>query len=568
MASLFKYLVLPLAFFVCTLEVAAQKTTLEYNQQAKQAYNQQQYDEVINAATLSLNVSLNGEAYWWRALGYYYKQNYPLAISDITKAIPYYTSVKSSLGNLYALRGDAKYNSYDYKAAIEDYDYLLKNYEYSNKKRIYENLANSYTQLGDYQGAITSYTNAISNTTNSNDLSDLYHKRGLVRDGHGDADDIIMSDFNSAIRLNKQNAEAFYSRGALNFINKKFDAARADLTEAAVLFEKNGKTTENMRKICQSYSTLAGTYYNTQNYDEAKEYYLKAIQYDSTYGYNYWNLGKLNSRVWKKYEEASTYFKKAARLISNKIDKSDCLSDYFFNERANLKFNVAMEIINSAIANEPENAFHYWDKAYLLSLRKDRDAIKQYDKALSLKIKDSSQKAALYLERGRFKMKMNDVQGALFDIQNSIAYKPSYSNYYALGTLFKTAMKQTELANGNFQKAMSFAIIGPKQNDTTSDYAYAAAAMGDKITAERFIKNRIIDASSKIGALANEYHNAACIYSILGNFSKALIYLELSLQAGYTDFEHMLHDDDLEPLTKLPEYKTLLVNYKVPTPIY
>lgn len=565
-------LFLLIATLLFSYSAVAQSTTADYNVKAKQAYDKKDYDGVINAATLSLNVALNGEAYWWRGLGYYYKKNYELSVSDYTKAMSYYQSSKSSLGNLYVLRGEAKFGMKNYQEAIADYTTTLNYYEYNDKKKLYRNLAKAYEQKNDYNGVLLCYDNLIKLETYSVVLAELYHDRAIVKLNIGNIRDdyaSVLSDINTAIEKNNYYGEAYYDRGSVYYNKGKFDLARADFKEAVRLFEMREKTKENVQLLSTSYFSLAGTFHETGKYEEAKANYLKTLQFDSANGYAYWNLAKITSDIDKKIEEASMLYQKAQRYIFQKEDRRAFYLNYFLNECKNLKYRSALDIINKAIASDAENAFFYWNRGYVHRLRNDyTESVKNYDKALSLEIKDSGQRSSCYLERGQIKMKLNDVQGALLDFQQSIALYPSYDNYMALGNLFKKGMKQMEIAVGNYQKAIEFTISGAQRKDTNSNYAYASAAIGDRRTAERFIKKKIIEASAKIGELAGEYHNAACIYTTLGDIPKALIYLELSLQAGYSDYTHMLDDADLEPLYKLPEYTALLQKYKVPLPVY
>lgn len=560
------FLVLFVMLFVYTISA---QTTAEYNKQAKAAYDKSDYDGVVNAATLSLNVSLNGEAYWWRALGYRYKKNYVLAISDVTKAISYYSGTKSSLANLYSLRADMRFEMNNYDEAIDDYELALS-YEVGDKKKVYRNLIKSYEAVSEPGGAIPYYDDLIKLETNVTIQSDLLYSRAVAKSQYSDYSlkDII-SDINKAIEKNRQNSDALYIRGNWYIDEKKYELAKADFSEVIRILEVKSKSKEDTIKIAGSYLILGSIFHDAKDYDRAKQYYQKVLRYEPNNGSVYWNMGRLKSVIDKNYEGASSDYRAAVKLLKEKSDKAKCYIDLYVHERAFLQFNKAMEAIDGAIAIYPNNGSYYWDKGYLLKIKKDNnEALKSYNKALTLGINDSTSRAAFYLERGRFKLSTNDAQGALSDIQNAIALRPGYENYKALGDVFKIGMKQIDLADGNYQKAIRYTISGVQNQDTSSNYAYAVAAMGDKKTAERFVKKMIIDASSKVGALANEYHNAACIYTTLGNYSKAFEYLELSLQTGYTDFEHMLHDADLEPLYKLPEYKAILAKYKVPIPVY
>lgn len=548
------------------------QTTTEYNAQAKQANSKGDYDGVINAATLSLNVSLNGEAYWWRAIGYYNKKNYTLAVSDATKAMSYYTNNQSSTGNLYVLRADSKFYSKDYDGAILDYLSALE-YDISNKKSVYLNLIKAYESYGDYKNIIECYRAILKFETNSTEQSRLLYRRALAKSYLSEyTDNDIINDLNSAITKNNQNFDAIFYRGTFQYDLKKYDSAKSDLEVAAAIIAKRPKNEDNLLLLTNCYIYLADILTLEKKYVEVKNIYQKLLQYEPNSGYAYWGLGLLSSAESKSYSETLSYYQKADTYIKS-ISLSSVIKfylNYYSFERKHLQFKQALEVLNKAIMYNPSNFLLYWDKGYIHELKKEYDeGVKSYDKAFSLMTtKDSAQRASMYTDRGLLKLKTNNIQAALLDIQTSIALKPSYENYMALGKIFKIGMKQTDLANGNFQKAMAYTITGMQKKDTNSNYAYAAAAMGDRKTAERFIKKMIIEASAKAGELANEYHNAACIYTTLGDIGKALEYLELSLKAGYSDFEHMLHDADLEPLYSLQAYKNLLLKYKVPTPVY
>lgn len=556
--------------FLLISYLAIGQTSADYNKQARTANEKGDNDGIINAATLSLNVALNGEAYWWRAIGYKNKKNYTLAISDATKAMSYYTNDNSSTGRLYELRANAYFDMGDYDYAVDDMEKMRDNYGFSKNKTFLGKLVLGYVQLQEFDNAVSTYSDIIKLTTSNIELSDLYFKRALVK-GKDLSYTIkeIMDDLDVAITKNRQNIEALYERGVMHLDNKSYVLCKTDMLEVVRLLDGRAKNSNDTLMLASGHLVLGAIYYDNKNYDEAKASYVKTLRYNNKSGYAFWNLGRIKSEIDKDYEAATADYKKAITLLTTNTDKVNCYIDYYLHERRNLKFNKAMDAIDAAIIISPNDATLYWDKAYLYKLKNDKtEALRNYNKAFSIGLKDSTQRAGFYLERGQFKLSNNDPQGALLDIQNSIALRPGYNNYKALGDVFKIGMKQTELANGNYQKAMSYTISGTQKKDTSSNYAYAAAAMGDKVTAERFIKKMIIDASAKIGALADEYHNAACIYTTLGNFSKAFEYLELSLQAGYNSFEHMLHDADLEPLYKLPEYKNLLVKYKVPVPVY
>lgn len=556
---------------VVLLSSAAQaQTTTSYNQAAKASYDKKDYDGVINNATLSINVAANGEAYWWRGLAYYYKASYSVAISDITKAMTYYTNDKVNLGHLYALRGDAKRLMKNFDGAATDYEYLIANTSFTDKKRINKDLAYCLLEMEEYEDAAEAYTNAIKLATTNSELSDLYFLRADTKLKFYSLNykDVI-SDLTVAIQKNNQNGKAYLTRGLARYYEKEYEASLADCTEAIRLFEKTTLPDADKILLADAYSLSASLKKFLGKGEDAKKDIAQALKIDPNNGYTLWELANTTSREGTNDDLASEYYKKAIANLAIYKDKENCYIDLYLHERTRLNYVAAMQAIDGAIKLNTSSAEHYWDKAYLLQQKKDyTNALSNYDKAISLGIKDTANRARLYLQRGQLKQRMNDNTAALFDIQKSIEVLPSYDNYYALGRFFKIKMKQNELGDGNLQKALELSFLTSKPKDTTTNYVYAAAAMGDKRTVDRLMQKILINASSKIGLLANEYHNAACVYTTLGNYVRALEYLEQSLLAGYKDYDHMLFDTDLEPLFSMQEYKNLLVKYKVPQPIF
>ena len=57
-------------------------------------------------------------------------------------------------------------------------------------------------------------------------------------------------------------------------------------------------------------------------------------------------------------------------------------------------------------------------------------------------------------------------------------------------------------------------------------------------------------------------YNVACGYALAGDKSAALDWLEISVEGGYTDFEHMRDDPDLDSLRKERRYHRLLIDLR------
>jgi len=559
-----------LLFFLSPL-LSLSQTAADYNKKAKESYDKKDYAGVINNATMAINLTPSGEAYWWRGLGNFYSKNYQVAASDYTKAITYYTSSnKSSLASLHVQRADCYFELEDYESAFEDYDAAVTKYEYStNKSKVYKNMALSLDREGYLEDAIGYYTKAIESTTSSSELAELYLYRGdakMAVEKYTTKE--IIADFTAGIIKDNQNPLLYFKRGITRYQDKLYTESLPDFLETIRLdLKKTNPDSTILKRLAQCYGICGGIKNFQGKPEEARADYMTALKYDTRNGYIYWDLANMFKKT-TSYTDVVDYYKKGLAYLTNKNDRINCYFDYYLYERIKLRYGSAIQILNDAIKANPSTEAFYWARAYVNKLRKEyTSSIADYDKAITLYKKDTLSLVDIYIERSNVLIKQNNTSDALKDIQRAVALKPSFTSYYALGRFFKITMKQNELGNGNLQKAMQMSLSETKTKDTTADYAYASAMMGDKTTTERLISKLIIDASAKEGRLAGAYHNAACMYTILGNYNKALEYLDQSLAEGYTDFDHLVFDADLEALMSLPAYKAILTKYKVPAPI-
>jgi hypothetical protein len=64
------------------------------------------------------------------------------------------------------------------------------------------------------------------------------------------------------------------------------------------------------------------------------------------------------------------------------------------------------------------------------------------------------------------------------------------------------------------------------------------------------------------------FYNAACSHSLAGNSKRSFYFLQRAFENGYSNFDWMYYDKDLDPIRSLPEYKELEKKYKNSTTIY
>lgn len=57
------------------------------------------------------------------------------------------------------------------------------------------------------------------------------------------------------------------------------------------------------------------------------------------------------------------------------------------------------------------------------------------------------------------------------------------------------------------------------------------------------------------------YYDAACLYSKMGEYDKAMNYLQTSLEKGYREFVHIKNDRDLDGLKGRLDFKAMITEF-------
>ena len=60
----------------------------------------------------------------------------------------------------------------------------------------------------------------------------------------------------------------------------------------------------------------------------------------------------------------------------------------------------------------------------------------------------------------------------------------------------------------------------------------------------------------------DNYYDAACLYSIMGETEKSISYLRKALESGFRRFAHIRRDRDLNNIRSLKEYESLMSEYE------
>ncbi len=530
-----------------------------YNGLAKTEFEAKNYYNVLDYANKSIAVTPNGEAYWWRAMARYHLKNYSDAIADFTSAIPYYSSDRSALGRLYSWRGDCRYDMRLYREAISDYELALS-YGVENRSKLYWNLGGAQHELQEEAKAIDAYSSAIGFATNNSDLSRLYKLRGDAKAALKKYEEAI-TDFSKAVELDNRYARAFWQRSFYRAQNSQYELAIGDCTAAILLMEQENTGPSNDLAIL--YNNRGNYRYSLGQYEDARTDLQKSLTHSPTYDYANWNMAKTAFAL-RNFKEAGSYYLQAVALMKKETDRASCYRELHRTDRAQLEYGKALAHINEAIRIMPASAVNYWERAKLLTTRKEYiNALADYDRIAEL-YKDSVNLGTILTERGQLKGRMKDMIGGLSDVKRAVELSPTYDNYYELGRYYRDVLQVPSLAAAPLQQAVLLAEAG----EAGSGYVYAKAVKGEQVEAISTMERLLGNIPPESSRLKWELHNAACVYALTGYPQKAIQYVEKSFVAGYDDLDHLVNDRDLESLNAFAAYRALLAKYKVPAAKY
>ncbi len=166
--------------------------------------------------------------------------DYQSAISDCNKAIALANNPTEPLLS----RSIAYYRQGNYQAAIIDSDHVIALHKCDF--RAYYNRALAYAGEKNYLKAVADLNLALVQLPSMSPslLADIYTDRGLARFELADYQ-AAMQDFSLAIRLNPQDARAYYNRGCTCFLHGDYHNAISNFTTSLQLNPDNSQAYVN-----------------------------------------------------------------------------------------------------------------------------------------------------------------------------------------------------------------------------------------------------------------------------------------------------------------------------------
>ena len=160
-----------------------------------------------------------------------------------------------------------------------------------------------------------------------------------------------------------------------------------------------------------------------------------------------------------------------------------------------------------------------------------------------------------YYARGWCKELSGDLDGAMQDYDEGIAVDENYPYIYLMRGSLYLKKGNKELAEQDFQQVVA--------KDTTvkdgSCRHYALNFLGRADEALEWMEQIIAQDADDPG----NWYDKSCLFARMNRCDEAVQALQVSFEKGYRSFQHIQHDDDMDPIRNREDFKTLVNKYEL-----
>lgn len=534
-----KYLLIPILLLTACIRLHAEAPdTIEIAFLMDNA----QYQEVISLTTTAIeSAPKSGVLYYYRANAYQSTDRMQDAIEDATMAITYPQDCNIEIDRLFTWRARMYLQQKDTVHALQDLSAAIR--KRPDDAVHYVNRGDCYYATGRYRDAANDYLRAADLTPN-NTTYRITYAHLLLLDGQTRAG---CNELRDITRLNVHNTEAPLLLATTEFACGDYHSALED------------------------YITFTDRTYHEQRHYVATDLYESCALHDYAYTYH---------------------------TISDQIDHYNDteewgLRNYFYMVRAAIYIQkqywqdalLDLDSVSTLAISEETDTLLLQRRAfcYFHTQQIDR-AIACYDRLIRL----APNQANLYVMRGDCYFAMANWGKAEADLlyayrnidaqqQHTVARKLGFVYQHKqqaeqavewFTTSIETNPESDPIAT--FYRGRAYLQIGDTLSgeedfeqvleiDTTTLYSvrhYALLALERTEEALEWM-NLILDTYPN----SEDYYDAACLVSLIGDTDRALHHLEMALRLGWRNYQHILADTDLDPIRSDERYGLMMKRY-------
>ena len=478
----------------------------------------------------------NADARVVRATLYLKQKKYGNVLSDMNLAIKYYK--KGGIFPKYTIywgRARAYYDMEDFDKALADYDtaYKLVLKDKKGTTDIYDILyerAQIYYDLKDYANADADYRQML-----KHDEADQVAMIGLIRNM------IARKEYDAALELvNKcEKYDTDYDetyRFRMQIYDKTGEVDKA-IDDAIAYHEKSenpsSELTNPIFKKHLSYALAKVTSKINSVSDNGSWKMLRVTIYEL--GHDYANAIKAYDDLEKEYGTSRNIY----------YYRADCYNEIGDTERAVVDMTKFIEL------GDGKDYFAIVRRAdYYREGGKYEEAIADFTKGIELEPVD----AYAYYKRGWCYELTGDDDSAMKDYNAGIDVDKSYPYIFLMRGELYLKRGEKEKANADFEEIIRQDTVA----ESGSCRQYALHLLGRNTEALEWMEKVIAADSTGNGV----YYDKSCLLARMGQLDESVTALRKAFKNGYRSFAHIEHDDDMDAIRELPEFKRLIEEYK------
>ncbi|MGD8992282.1 MAG: tetratricopeptide repeat protein [Desulfobacterales bacterium] len=480
----------------------------------------------------------------------------PLTLwTDVVEKSPNKVRAQTNLGFALVKNGEIDEGIEHYHKALQINPNFLE---------AHNNLGAALSKQGKVDEAIQQYRKALQINPH---FMEAYNNLGIALDKQGKYDEAILN-YKKVLEIEPDNVRAYNNLAAsLVKLGKTDEAvehykkalqiepdfAKAHNNLGAVLKKqgKNSEAIEHFRKALQinpdfekAHNNLGIVLAKQGKIDEAIQHYHKALQLNPESSETMFNLGDVLARQGKT-EQAIRNLNKAVQIKPDYAEAHSNLGGMYI-QQGNIE--KAINHSQEALRLDPQLVEAYNSLGIgLMHQGKIDAAISQFQKAVQ--IKPDFTKAANNLDRAL--AIRNELEAEVSRLQKILKDNPeNVELQFQLGNLY-FRIGELHPAKQQYEKALQ---LNPKFVPALNNLALVTAANKEYDSAlAAFLEALNYDPDN-----AETHYNIACMYARLNKPDQSIEWLKKAIDKGYTNWESIQTDADLENLRGLDAYQELI----------